>query len=269
MRINAHTAIPMGPVHSTPARQTASHSASPSTPTNAFAGILRTFGQTVGASSPAATVTALKSQQASATTSATTSATPPATVPASPTPAAVASTPVSPTASDAQVPGIQALVSAITSGSLQVSYITDPAKLLETTPAGTDHMPNFYYASDQTAAQIAQLLGGTVVQRPPFGQDTGWSEPLANFIQLPNGMTVNAADLAYYAKSARSGGAELTADITATINEGAALSNYFLNNAGNMPAFPEYYIGPPISGMIYPAGSIGADGNVINPATQV
>jgi hypothetical protein len=35
-----------------------------------------------------------------------------------------------------------------------------------------------------------------------------------------------------------------------------------------MPIFATGYVGPPIPGMIYPAGSIGADGNVVNPAMQ-
>lgn len=152
-------------------------------------------------------------------------------------------------------------------GSFQPTYVTDPSQLQETSPAGTDTMPNFYYASDQTANQLAQLLGGTVVQRPAFGQDSGWTEPLANFIQLPNGQTVNAADLAYYARCGSEGPQQLTADLTQTINEGAAWTNWY-TNGGKLPSFPTGYVGPPISGMTYPAGSIGADGNVINPAMQ-
>jgi hypothetical protein len=166
-----------------------------------------------------------------------------------------------------QTPGIEALVSAIMNGTFQATYLTDPSQLKETTPAGTDTMPNFYYASDQTAAQLAQLLGGTVVQRPPFGQDPGWNEPLANFIQLPNGQTFNAADVAYYGRSGVQGPAQLTADLTQTINAGAAWTNWY-TNGGSIPTFATGYVGPPISGMTYPAGSIGADGNVINPAMQ-
>jgi hypothetical protein len=145
--------------------------------------------------------------------------------------------------------------------------VTDPSQLTETTPVGTDTMPNFYYASDQTANQLAQLLGGVVVQQPAFGQDKGWSEPNANFIQLPNGQTVNAADLAYYARTGVQSPAQLTADLTQTINEGAAWTNYY-RFGGQIPSFPTGYVGPPITGMVYPAGSIGADGMVINPAMQ-
>jgi hypothetical protein len=152
-------------------------------------------------------------------------------------------------------------------GSFKATYVTDPSQLKETTPAGTDTMPNFYYASDHTANQLASLLGGTVVQRPAFGQDSGWNEPLANFIQLPNGQTFNAADLAYYAKCGSVGPAQLTADLTQTINEGAAWTSYY-TNGGQMPTFPTGYVGQPISGMTYPPGSIGTDGNVINPAMQ-
>jgi hypothetical protein len=194
---------------------------------------------------------------AAATSSATATATTSASAAAAPTDTAAA----------AQPPGIQALVSAIMSGSFKPTYITDPSQLQETTPVGTDTMPNFYYASDATANQLASLLGGTVIQRTPFGQDQGWNEPLANFIQLPNGQTFNAADIAYYANCGSEGGAQLTADITATINEGSAWTNYYANG-GQMPIFATGYVGPPIAGMTYPAGSIGADGNVVNPAMQ-
>jgi len=152
-------------------------------------------------------------------------------------------------------------------GSFRPTYVTSSSQLQETTPAGTDTMPNFYYASNQTADQLATMLGGTVVQKPAFGQDQGWNEPLANFIQLPNGQTFNAANVAYYAKCGSEGAAQLTADLTQTINQGSAWSSYY-SNGGQMPSFPMGYVGPPISGMTYPAGSIGADGNVINPAMQ-
>jgi hypothetical protein len=152
-------------------------------------------------------------------------------------------------------------------GSFKPTYVNDPSKLQETTPAGTDTMPNFYYASDATATQLASLLGGTVVQRTAFGQDKGWNEPLANFIQLPNGQTFNAADVAYYANTGSVGSAQLTADITQTINQGSAWTNYY-TSGGSMPTFPEGYVGPPISGMTYPSNMIGADGNVINPSMQ-
>jgi hypothetical protein len=181
--------------------------------------------------------------------------------------AAIASASAAP-ADSVQTPGIQALVSAITNGTFQAAYVTDPSQLKETTPIGTDTMPNFYYASDQTAQQLAQLLGGTVVQRPAFGQDAGWSEPNANFIQLPNGQTFNAADVAYYARSGNVGAAQLTADITQTINVGSAWTNWYMSG-GTLPSFNTGYVGPPISGMTYPAGMIGADGMVVNPALQV
>jgi hypothetical protein len=162
-------------------------------------------------------------------------------------------------------PGVQTLVAAIMDGSFQPTYETDPSKLQEITPAGTDYMPNFYYASDQTAAQLAQLLGGTVVQMPAFGQDKGWSEPNANFIQLPNGQTFNAADVAYYARTGSVGAAQLTADITGAINQGSAWSNYY-QHGGPMPSFAPGYVGPPISGSTYDAVMISAAGDVINPA---
>ena len=166
-------------------------------------------------------------------------------------------------------PGVGALVTAIMNGSFQPAYVTDQSQLQETTPAGTDYMPNFYYASDQTAAQLASLLGGTVVKQTPFGQDQGWNEPLANFIQLPNGQTFNAADIAYYANAGSAGADQLTADITGTINQGSAWTQYYQSGGQmSMPIFTEGYVGPPISGMTYDASMIGSDGNVINPAMQ-
>lgn len=162
-------------------------------------------------------------------------------------------------------PGVQTLVAAIMDGSFQPSYVTDPSKLQEITPVGTDYMPGFYYLSDQSAQQLANLLGGTVVQMPAFGQDKGWTEPNANFIQLPNGQTFNGADVAYYAKTGSVGTAQLTADITATINQGAAWTSYY-KNGGPMPSFTPGYVGPPISGSTYDATMISATGNVINPA---
>jgi len=35
-----------------------------------------------------------------------------------------------------------------------------------------------------------------------------------------------------------------------------------------MPTFAMGYVGPAITGMAYASGSVGADGNVINPAMQ-
>jgi len=151
-------------------------------------------------------------------------------------------------------------------GSLQPTNVTDPTKLSEVTPRGIFQMPSIYYASDETASQIAQLLGGTVVQKPAFGQMPGSTEPLANFIELPNGMTVNAADLAYYAKCGNEGVQQLTADLTQEINQGAAISAYYDNPSGPVPAFQAGEVGPAISGMTYPAGTLAANGSVINPS---
>ena len=204
---------------------------------------------------------------AAATATDVTAATTPATTAASAAAASSSTTAASGTAGGVTTPGIQALVSAIMNGTFSGTNVTDPSQLQETTPAGTDTMPNFYYASDQTAAQLAQLLGGKVVQMPAFGQDKGWTEPNANFIELPNGQTFIAADVAYYSRCGVQGPAQLTADITQTINEGAAWTNYY-QNGGAMPGFATGYVGPAITGMTYASGSIGADGNVINPAMQ-
>jgi hypothetical protein len=178
-----------------------------------------------------------------------------------------AATTTAPASDATSTPGIETLVDAIMNGSFQGTNVTDPSQLQETTPIGTDTMPNFYYASDQTASQLAALLGGKVVQMKAFGQDQGWTEPNANFIELPNGQTFNAADVAYYSRAGVAGATQLTADITATINEGAAWTNWY-QNGGQMPTFATGYVGPAITGMAYASGSVGADGNVINPAMQ-
>jgi hypothetical protein len=189
----------------------------------------------------------------------------PAAANAAPTAASTATA----TADDAtaQPPGIAALIGAIMNGSFTATNVTDPTLLTQATPLGNVTLSNFYYASDDTANQLAQLLGGKVVQLPPFGPATGFTEPLANFIQLPNGQTVNAAALAYYSRCGSEGAAQLTADLTQTINEGAAMTNYY-QNGGAMPTFALGYTGPAISGMTYPAGTVAADGTVINPAMQ-
>ena len=243
----------------------------PSSPSAAVAGPVKpTFKSTAAtaAPSPFANIFQTLSQaNAAAVTQ------PAASVP-TPTPAPVAAvaTPsvavvADPPPATVQKPGILSLVSAIMDGSFKATNITDPARLKEVTPWMTDTMPNFYYASDQTANQMAQLLGGKVVQKPAFGQNQGWSEPNANFIELPNGQTFNVADVAYYARCGGQGVAQLTADITQTINAGAAWSNYY-KSGGPMPSFATGYVGPPISGMDYPPGMISWDGTVINPAMQ-
>jgi len=221
------------------------------------------------ATSPFASVFQSLSETAAASSAG--SATPTTAAPLTKTGATIPSTAAAATSEDTPVavqsPGISALVTSIMNGSFQPTNVTDPSQLQETTPAGTDTMPSFYYASNQTAAQLAQLLGGTVVQMPAFGVDKGWSEPNANFIQLPNGQTFNAADVAYYARGGVEGPSQLTADITQTINEGAAWTNYY-QNGGQIPSFATGYVGPPISGMTYASSMIGPDGNVINPAMQ-
>jgi hypothetical protein len=216
-------------------------------------------GSPGGFSAAIATATANVTEEAVETPEAAATATP------SDSTASTSATPA--TAGSATTPGVEALVSAIMNGSFQPSYVTNLSQLQEINPAGTDTMPNFYYASDQTASQLASLLGGTVVQMAPFGTNRGWSEPVANFIQLPNGQTFNAADVAYYANTGAEGAGQLTADITATINEGAAWTKYY-QGGGPMPSFAEGYVGPPITGMTYSASSIGANGDVVNPAMQ-
>jgi hypothetical protein len=112
------------------------------------------------------------------------------------------------------------------------------------------------------------MLGGKVVQMTAFGQDQGWTEPLANFIQLPSGQTFNAAVVANIANlSVPGGAAQLTADLTQAINENSAWTDYD-HNGGSAPTFAAGYIGPAISGMAYPTGTVAADGTIINPAMQ-
>jgi len=175
------------------------------------------------------------------------------------TPAAAAASTSSSTAATAPAqPGIGALIAAIMNGSFQPTY-SSPG-----------------YASDQTARQLATLLGGTVVQQVPFASSNATTtEVTANFIQLPSGQTVNAADLAYYAQCGGGGVQQLAADLTQEINQGGAITSYndqmvsFLSGTGSYPGagpiFQANEIGPAIAGMTYPPGTLAADGSVINP----
>ena len=166
-----------------------------------------------------------------------------------------------PVATPAQ-PGISALIGAIMNGSFN--------------PPPQTNGPGYYYASDQTAQQLATLLGGTVVQKIPFATTNWATEPKANFIQLPSGQTVNAADLSYYAKFGGYGAQWLAADLTQEINQGGVITSYndqmvaFLSGTGSHPGDPPTFqpnvIGPAIAGMTYPPGTLAADGSVINPA---
>src|ERR1035441_4504544 len=114
-----------------------------------------------------------------------------------------ASTPSSTTATTPAATGIGALIAPIMNGSFQPTYDSP-----------------VYYASDQTAQQLATLLGGTVVKKVPFpSSDAASTEVKANFIQLPSGQTVNAADLAYYARCGGGGVQQLAADLTQEINQ--------------------------------------------------
>lgn len=215
---------------------------------------------TESADSSAATLAAAAAAAtAGTTTAATTSTTTTSTT------GTTAATTTKPADSTTGQPGISALITAIQNGSFTATNVTDPTQLTVTTPWGNYAVSSFYYASDDTANQLATLLGGTVVQLPPFGQTKNCVEPLANFIQLPNGQTVNAASLALYAQGAGCGTGQLAADLTQTINEGAALTNYY-QYGGPMPMFQVGYTGPAITGMTYPAGTVAADGTVINPA---
>ena len=179
------------------------------------------------------------------------------------TPAATAasttdSTTTTTTTTTSAQPGIGALIAAIMDGAFQPTYSS----------AG--------YASAQTAQQLATLLGGTVVQKVPFASCYATTtEATANFIQLPSGQTVNAADLAYYAGCGGGGVPQLAADLTQEINEGGAITSYndqmvaFLGGTGSYPGagpiFQPNEIGPAIAGMTYPPGTLAPDGSVINP----
>jgi len=174
-----------------------------------------------------------------------------------PAPATASTSDSATTATPAQ-PGIGALITAIMNGSFQPTY-SSPG-----------------YASNQTAQQLATLLGGTVVQQVPFASSNATTTEIkANFIQLPSGQTVNAADLAYYAQCGGGGVQQLAADLTQEINQGGAITSYndqmvgFLSGTGSYPGagpiFQANEIGPAIAGMTYPPGTLAADGSVINP----
>jgi hypothetical protein len=171
-----------------------------------------------------------------------------------------------------------ALVDAIMNGTFQPAYVTDPSKLMEVTPMGSYQMASTSYATDDSAQKLAQLLGGTVVQKPAFPLPRGWQAPLANFIQLPSGQVVNAGELQAYAKYPYLGRQQLLFDLTQEINQGGAVSQFYDAEQACMssqsattlspPAFQIGDSGPAIAGMTYPAGSLAADGTVINPSAQ-
>ena len=268
MRIHPHTAMVLQPTRPVPVTHQTNSSATTQSATKPVfqpsAGPFGTLFQTLSGGTAGSSTSKTVSPTSIFGPSTSVNTTPKATAQTTPTPAVTASDSSSVAV---QTPGIQTFVNAIMNGSFKATYVTDPSQLKETTPFGTDTMPNFYYASDATANQMASLLGGTVVQRPAFGQSIGSSEPMANFIQLPSGQTFNAADVAYYARTGSVGTNQLIADITQTINQGSAWANYY-TSGGSMPSFPMGYVGPPIGGMSYPANMIGSDGNVINPAMQ-
>ncbi|MBZ5726416.1 MAG: hypothetical protein LAP87_15625 [Acidobacteriia bacterium] len=185
-------------------------------------------------------------------------------------------TPATTAAPTAYPVGIAALVHAMMNGTFQASYVTDPSQLVEKTPYGSYQAGSMSYASDETANQLAQLLGGTVVKRQAFPIAQGWQAPLANFIKLPGGQLVNAGDLASYARCAGYGVQQLTADLTQEINQGSAITKlydyeqaYWSGQPTGDPPDTAFQIGDPgpaIAGMVYPAGTLAADGSVINPA---
>jgi hypothetical protein len=75
----------------------------------------------------------------------------------------------------------------------------DPASPGYGQPIQTNYNPA-YYANNATAQQIAQQLGGTVVQGDPFNLSSAgpFSAPNANMIQLPNGRVIDAGTIAGY-----------------------------------------------------------------------
>jgi hypothetical protein len=166
-------------------------------------------------------------------------------------------------------PGIGALITAMQDGTFQ------PALIPTAEIQGTYNNGNSAYATDQTAQQLATLLGGTVVQKIPFPTTNWATEAKANFIQLPSGQTVNAADLAGYARYSNYPVLTLAQDLTQEINQGGAISQYYdqmvayLGGAGSYPTqtptFQPDVIGPTIAGMAYPPGTLAADGSLINP----
>jgi hypothetical protein len=199
-----------------------------------------------------------------------------------PKPAAPSSSPAPPTSAPqtmapavAAPTGIAALVQAMMNGTFKSTSLTS-SQLVEQTPLGSFPLSAQQYASDQTAIQLANLLGGAVVQKPATPLPNGWQAPNADFIELPGGQVVNAGDLASYAKCAYLGAQQLTADITQEINQGAAISSFndgvqsVMNGLSNvLPPAPTFRIGdtgPAIAGMAYPTGTLAADGSVINPS---
>jgi len=90
---------------------------------------------------------------------------------------------------------VSKLAAAMAAHSINPSYVT---KMWQ--PGYTDTpeaLPSQLCLDDATSKQIAGLLGGSVVQMP--AQNLNGQVPLCNFIQLPDGGLVRAADVAQIA----------------------------------------------------------------------
>lgn len=86
------------------------------------------------------------------------------------------------------------------SGNINPTFSTNTFQPNYTPQGVLSTLPPDLYVDDNTAQQIAASLGGTVVKQIPESLN-GTGVPPANFITLPNGQTVNAADIAQIAKS--------------------------------------------------------------------
>jgi hypothetical protein len=157
-----------------------------------------------------------------------------------------------------------ALIAEIQAGTFHPTWVPI-SQLQVTNQFGTFFMSNYYYLSDESAATLATILGGTVQQANPSNAQS--SAPLANYIVLNPAtgpqLICNAAVLASYAAGRNTPATQLAFDLTAAINQSTAVAA----NGGNAIMFPLGWGGPAIPGFTYPPGQpVDGAGNLINPA---
>jgi len=159
--------------------------------------------------------------------------------------------------------GLLNLIAAIQKGAF-TPVLVPSSEMQVFTPWGIFTVSNYMYLSDASAAALAEILGGTVVQENPSGNNSFM--PVANYIQLntPGGtLNVNAASLAAYTAGRGLSATQLAFDLSQCVNQGNAV----VQNGGGM-IFPMGWAGPAIPGFNYPPGQpVGSDGNLINPGT--
>jgi len=91
---------------------------------------------------------------------------------------------------------VSGYAAALVANQVHPSYLTNQTWQPAYEPGKTELLPSDLYLDDATSAQIAGLLGGSVYKAQPPGNLQGSGIPDANWIRLPDGGSVLAADAA-------------------------------------------------------------------------